>query len=134
MFKKYLRRIEAISIIEAIVYDAIGKRSYDFLASHRKRNICYTNEDIYSILKDDMAEEEWTQTNVDETLKLCVDFGFLTPKLLKKYVSIFFDGVKLYNVKINDWNNISFTVKFTESRLFYLYNSIRNINKKVVTK
>lgn len=134
MFKKYLRRIEAISIIEAIVYDAIGKRSYDFLASHRKRNVCYTNEDIYSILKDDMAEEEWTQNNVDETLKLCVDFGFLTPKLLKKYVSIFFDGVKLYNVKINDWNNISFTVKFTESRLFYLYNSINNINKKVVTK
>lgn len=134
MFKKYLRRIEAISIIEAIVYDAIGKRSYDFLTSHRKRNVCYTNEDIYSIFKDDMAEEEWTQNSVDETLKLCVDFGFLTPRLLKKYVSIFFDGVKLYNVKINDWNNISFTVKFTESRLFYLYNSISNINKKVVTK
>lgn len=134
MFKKYLIRIEAISIIEAIVYDAIGKRSYDFLTSHRKRNVCYTNEDIYSILKDDMAEEEWTQNSVDETLKLCVDFGFLTPRLLKKYVSIFFDGVKLYNVKINDWNNISFTVKFTESRLFYLYNSISNINKKVVTK
>lgn len=113
MFKKYLRRIEAISIIEAIVYDAIGKRGYDFLTSHRKRNVCYTNEDIYSILKDDMAEEEWTQNSVDETLKLCVDFGFLTPRLLKKYVSIFFDGVKLYNVKINDWNNISFTVKFT---------------------
>lgn len=124
MFKKYLRRIEAISIIEAIVYDAIGKRSYEFLSDHRTRELHYNNEDIYSILKDDMVEEDWTQNNVDETLKLCVDFGLLTPKLLKKYVSTFFDGVKLCNVKINDWNNISFTVKFTEPRIFYLWNKV----------
>lgn len=124
MFKKYLRRVETIPIIEALVYDAIENRSYEFLANHRTRKLHYNNEDIYSILKDDMAEEDWTQENIDETLKLCVDFGLLTPKLLKEYVNTFFDGVKLINVKVNNWNDISFTIKFTEPRLFYLWNKI----------
>lgn len=65
---------------------------------------------------------------------MCYEAGILTPKLLKKYVKMVYDGVKLANVKINDWNDISFTVKFTEPRFFYWeykhYDSIINSKRE----
>lgn len=117
MFKEYLKRTVAMPVVEAVVSQSIDRHTYEFLADVRKFDVNYDNEDIYFILNE--MDEAWTKDGVDETLKLSYEAGLLTPKLLKKYVKTVYDGIKLSNVKINDWNDISFTVKFTEPRMFY---------------
>lgn len=104
MFERYSRRINALPIIEALLYDAV-----DGVGGTVYKE--YNNVDIYDIMK----VNDWTQEEVDELLKECYDFNFLTPYCLKQCTRALFDGVKLKNVKINDWDNISFVVKYTES-------------------
>lgn len=130
MGKRFMTRIHFMDVINAIMYDAIGQYDYDYLRINRKIEVKYGNVDVYELMK--RCDDEATQDDVDSSLILCCDeFEILTPKFLKQYTKALFDGVKLTNVKIRDWDDISFTVKFTEPRFYYWWDKlIQKIHSK----
>lgn len=131
----FLQRFEnnmvADEVISAIIYDSV-----DLISAHefigRKIYCTYDNDDIYELMKESGSTsysegEELTKEMMDDWLKHFYKYHELTPKMLKNYVKTFFKGVKLTNVKVRDWDDISFTIKFTAIEYSWWYKKLAKL-------
>lgn len=130
MLPKYNRYMSVEEVVREIIYDSVDTISwYDFVG--RKAEYIYDNEDIYELIKEYYKDDvEVTQESVNHDLKYWYTNGYLTPKVFKKYVKTFYDGVKLTNVKVNNWDDISFTVKFTAIEYSWWYKKLVEMRDK----
>lgn len=132
--QRFENNMVADEVISAIIYDSVDIMSeHEFIG--RKIHCIYDNDDIYELMKESGSTsysegEELTKEAMDDWLKHFYKYHELTPQMLKNYVKTFFKGVKLTNVKISDWDDISFTVKFTAIEYSWWYKKLTEIRNK----